>query len=310
MARRSAAVLATLAGASLLVSMPMAVIYTTGILVGTTWLDLDTMAAIHGTLNALGFALPITVAWTLDRRARGPATTDEAIADHSARNVRMGLGAAALIAVGALFVGAISAGVGGLAGGEDFSPPETVPRPLLLVGLFLVPAALTVIGTLRRSGSVLVAAGLLCLAQSIISVVALPFAAVALVVFALGAEALAIKASWRGALGAVFVVVLGIAAWVAPFALTETSCWVARAGADGAVVYDRTTVPGNADGGSDIGGGQSQLNPGDLSAGCGSGQMTIEGAGLAAIFGIGAVALAALASMPTRPPHAPREEFA
>lgn len=309
MARRSSVVLAAVAGVSLLVSMPMAVIYTTGVLVGTTWLDLSTMAGIHGTLNALGFAVPVIVAWTLDRRAR--AAMDSSTRTRPVRDLRRpGLGAAAIIAAYALVVGAISAGVGGLTGGGDFSPPETVPRPLLLVGLFMVPGALAVIGTVRRSGPILIAAGLLCLAQSVISFVALPFAVVGFVLFALGAEVLAIKASWRGVLGGIFVVVLGIAAWVAPFALTETSCWVARGGAGGAVVYDRTPVPENATGGSGGGEGQIQLNPGDLASGCDSGEMTIEGAGLAAVFGIGAVALAALASMTPRPPYIAREEFA
>ena len=65
---RRARVLGTIAGASLLVSMPMAVIYSTGTLVGATWLDLSTMARIHGGLNALGFAVPVIVAWTLSRR--------------------------------------------------------------------------------------------------------------------------------------------------------------------------------------------------------------------------------------------------
>lgn len=78
MARRSSVVLAAVAGVSLLVSMPMAVIYTTGVLVGTTWLDLSTMAGIHGTLNALGFAVPVIVAWTLDRPVRPVAVDDVA----------------------------------------------------------------------------------------------------------------------------------------------------------------------------------------------------------------------------------------
>ena len=65
-----AAGLAVIAGASLLISMPMAVIYATGTLVGSTWLDLPTMARVHGTINVLGFSLPVIVAWTLDRRAR------------------------------------------------------------------------------------------------------------------------------------------------------------------------------------------------------------------------------------------------
>ena len=65
-----ARILAVIAGASLLVSMPMAVIYSTGVLLGSTWLGLDTMARVHGALNALGFAVPVIVAWTLDRRSR------------------------------------------------------------------------------------------------------------------------------------------------------------------------------------------------------------------------------------------------
>jgi hypothetical protein len=65
---RGARALATVAGASLLISMPMAVIYSTGTLVGATWLDLSTMARIHGGLNALGFAVPVMVAWTLSCR--------------------------------------------------------------------------------------------------------------------------------------------------------------------------------------------------------------------------------------------------
>lgn len=67
---RRARVMADIAGTSLLVSMPMAAIYATGVLLGTTWLDLPTMARIHGGLNAFGFALPVILAWTFDRTAR------------------------------------------------------------------------------------------------------------------------------------------------------------------------------------------------------------------------------------------------
>ena len=52
--------------------MPLAAIYATGTLTGLAWLDLSTMARIHGSLNALGFALPVVLAWTLDRRALMP----------------------------------------------------------------------------------------------------------------------------------------------------------------------------------------------------------------------------------------------
>lgn len=74
---RAAAALAILAGASLLIAMPLAAVYATGTLVGTTWLPIDLMARVHGGLNALGFALPAMVAWTLARRQKldAPALT-------------------------------------------------------------------------------------------------------------------------------------------------------------------------------------------------------------------------------------------
>ena len=68
--------LARIAGLCLIVSMPMAVIHATGVFVGAAWLDLATMARIHGGLNSLGFGLAAMLAWTLERRA----TTHGAIA--------------------------------------------------------------------------------------------------------------------------------------------------------------------------------------------------------------------------------------
>jgi hypothetical protein len=70
LAVRAAVVLAVIAGTSLLVSMPLAIVYATGTLLGTAWLPIDLMARVHGSLNALGFALPVIAAWTLDVRSR------------------------------------------------------------------------------------------------------------------------------------------------------------------------------------------------------------------------------------------------
>ena len=106
------------------------------------------------------------------------------------------------------------------------------------------------------------------------------------------------------------VIALGFAAWVAPFAMTETSCWVARAGADGTLIYAPIPVPDGADSGSGSGQVELGLEPTELGSGCDGGAMTIRGAALAAVFGIGAVSVAALASMPPLAPRAPREEFA
>ena len=114
----------------------------------------------------------------------------------------------------------------------------------------------------------------------------------------------------RAVVGGVLVIALGVAAWVAPFALTETSCWVARAGADGTPIYAPIPVPAGADSGSGSGHVELGLRPTDLASGCDGGAFTIRGAAMAAVFGIGAVSVAALASMPPLAPRAPREEFA
>ena len=67
--------LARLAGASLLVSMPMALLWGFGQVHPIGRIDLEIMIRVHGGLNALGFALPAAVAWTLERapaRVRRP----------------------------------------------------------------------------------------------------------------------------------------------------------------------------------------------------------------------------------------------
>ncbi len=293
-----AAGLALVAGVSLLISMPMAAIYATGTLLGTAWLDLDTMARVHGTPNALGFALPVMVAWTLDRRARNPAPPSL----RPARDPRrLGLGAAAIIAGYAVVVAAISAGLVGDLVSDEFGPADVVPRPLLLGGLFLIPAALAAVGAIRRSRPILVAAGVLCLAQSFIafSGVTIPFVVPGFLLLAIGAQGPGVKVSGRAAIGGIAAIVLGLAAWVSLLGLTETRCWVARTAADGSVVYTQIPVSDTLSVGVD-----------EVASGCDGGALTIQGAALAAALGIGAMGLAALAT--TRPPaiRPPREEVA
>jgi hypothetical protein len=72
------------------------------------------------------------------------------------------------------------------------------------------------------------------------------------------------------------------------------------------LIYAPMPVPDDADSGSSSG----RLEATDVASGCDGGAMTIRGAALAAVFGIGAVSVAALASMPPLAPRAPREELA
>jgi hypothetical protein len=301
-ARRSAVALALIAGTSLLVSMPMAVIYATQTLLATAWLDVGTMAAIHGSLNALGFSLAVVVAWTIERRALAPVEKDpRPVRDPR----RLGLAAAGIVAGLALFIAAVSAGAIGNLVSDDPGPPEVVPRPILLGALLVVPAFIAAVGAWRRSRPILVAAGVLCLAQSFVSFagVTIPFLVPAFVLLVLGAGGRSEDTPRRAMVGGVLVIALGFAAWFAPFALTQTSCWIARAGPSGTVIYTPIPVPADTVFGTGGGHVELSLDAGDVGTGCDGGAVTIEGATLGAVFGLGAIAVATLAS--TMSPFAP-----
>ena len=51
-------------GATLFVTMPLALAYATGTTLGLGFLGIPAMAAIHGGLNVVGFAVPTMVGWT------------------------------------------------------------------------------------------------------------------------------------------------------------------------------------------------------------------------------------------------------
>jgi hypothetical protein len=52
-------------GAALVLGMSLSLAYSLGVVLGTPWLDIPQMVHWHGTINALGFALPGLLAWNL-----------------------------------------------------------------------------------------------------------------------------------------------------------------------------------------------------------------------------------------------------
>jgi hypothetical protein len=62
-ADRPASALLTVAGATLFVTMPLAAAYASGTTFGIAFLDIPAMAAIHGGLNVVGFAIPAMAGW-------------------------------------------------------------------------------------------------------------------------------------------------------------------------------------------------------------------------------------------------------
>lgn len=76
----------------------------------------------------------------------------------------LALAAAGITGGCALALAAIAAGASGA-----FSPPEEVPRPLVLALLFATPAAIGAIGAVSGRRVLLLAAGTLCLFQSVLA---------------------------------------------------------------------------------------------------------------------------------------------
>ncbi|MDQ3127780.1 MAG: YndJ family protein [Chloroflexota bacterium] len=80
-----------IAGATLFVTMPLAAGYATGTTFGIPFLDIPAMAAIHGGLNVVGFAIPAMVGWQrAGRTASSTSPTARAPSDGGAGPVRPG----------------------------------------------------------------------------------------------------------------------------------------------------------------------------------------------------------------------------
>ena len=174
-------------------------------------------------------------------------------------------------------------------GSGEYGWPGVIPRPIIIAALLGLPAGLAAIAALRGSRPIFIAAGVVCLLQSIVgalSGVTLGFLIPGIVLLVLGLQRTptASPTRRRAWLGGVLVVALAIAAWVAPFATTETVCWTAQKGAENPVY---TRIPETHTLG---------VGTGDLASGCDGGVFTLEGLLLSAILGIGALAIAGLAA--------------
>jgi hypothetical protein len=198
---------------------------------------------------------------------------------------RLGFVLAGTIAVLAVAVAALPLIQEGYGSGQ-FTGPAIVPRPIVIALLLALPAALAAVAAMRGTRPIFIAAGVLCLLQSFVSFGGATFGFLipALLLILLGVEGGSNPRTPRRALLAgVLVIGLGIAAWIAPFALSETVCWTARAGPDGKPVY--AIIP-NSD--------SLSVEVGELGSGCDGGAFTVQGLMLGGVLWIGAVAVAGL----------------
>jgi hypothetical protein len=207
-----------------------------------------------------------------------------------ARRRRLGLVLAATIAVLAIGIASFPL-IQGANGPGTLDGPALVPRPIVIAFLLGLPAGLAAIAALRGSRAMLVAAGMLCLLQSIVafSGVTLGFVIPGIVLVRLGLGRASTEPPHplgrREWLGGVFVVALGIAAWVVPFVTAETVCWVARASPDGNLTYELIPETGSI-----------TLDPDAVAGGCDGGVFTLQGLIVGGILAIGALAMAGLSS--------------
>lgn len=212
-----------------------------------------------------------------------------------ARRRRLGFVLAATIAVLAIAVAAFPL-IQGANGPGTLDGPAIVPRPIVIAFLLGLPAGLAAIATLRGSRAMLVAAGVLCLLQSIVafSGVTLGFVIPGILLLGLGLERSSTEPPTpvrrREWLAGALVLALAIGAWVVPFATGETVCWIAKPGPDGNPVY--TIIP-------DTGSITHELDA--VAGGCDGGAFTLQGLMVGGVLAIGSLAMAGLSPDRRRP---------
>jgi hypothetical protein len=206
---------------------------------------------------------------------------------------RLGVATGAVVMAYALFLGAVRAGLVPIPGSShgDVGPSHADLGALWLTAQLALPGVIAIIGALRRSGPMLIAAGALCMGQSVIafSGVTLPFLVPAIALIVLGGRTAKVPGRRRESIAAAVIVALAVSAFIVGFTMTETSCWTATRAADGTLVY--ADVPErSADPETGVGG--VTLDEITVASGCGGGALTPAGAALALLLDALAVAVA------------------
>lgn len=218
---------------------------------------------------------------------------------------RLGLATGGVVIAYAIFLGAVRAGFVPIAGSSygDIGPSNADLGALWLTVAFALPGVIAGIAADRRSGPLLITAGILCCCQAFIafSGVALPFIVPGIYLVALGAGRAPATNAGRTMLAGLGVFVLVLAAWVTSFGLTETRCWTATREPDGTIVYIDVPATDEQLYGETGVGGTAEDGPTAFASGCNGGSPTAAGLGLAFFFAGTAVALTAWGARPHRP---------
>ena len=168
---------------------------------------------------------------------------------------------------------------------RDPRRPQDVPRALAIPALYATMGLLALIGALQRRPPIVVAAGVLCLVGTIVSVATIEFAVPGLLLILLGSRIQALPVRRRSeAVIAAAAVLLVVSAAIALLGMTEGRCWQAT-GSPADPTY--TVIPC----GSQpvlVAGGQT------FASGFDSGVLTTGGGLVEAVLLLGALTLAAV----------------
>jgi hypothetical protein len=171
---------------------------------------------------------------------------------------------------------------------RDPGPPEEVPRALAIPALYGTMGLLAIMGALQRRPAIVAAAGVLCLAGSILSFATIEFVVPGFVLILFASRLQALPARYGSeAVIAVAAVVLVVGAAVALLGMTGESCWQAT-GSPADPTY--TTIPcaGGASASGSVGAGQT------FASGSDSGALTTRGGAVAAVLLLSALTLPAV----------------
>lgn len=192
--------------------------------------------------------------------------------------------------VGLVIVGmAVALGVFIHAQPRDPGPPEDVPRALAFLAAYATPGLLALIGAFQRRPAIVVAAGVLSIAGSVLSVASIAFAVPGIVLILLGSRMGGRPTQRRNELVIAAAVVLLVAsAAIAPLVLAEGRCWQAMRSLTDPPTYTVTSVvPCEGPAVPDTG-GQT------FASGYESGVLTTGGGLVEAVLLLGALALTTL----------------